>query len=89
MLKLLTISASAFVSNVMSAGAGWSYLYDNNGADWANVHPPPGEINYCATDKLNQSPINLLDPIGSYGWAYDLPLSKDNDNHAKAYNDIN
>jgi carbonic anhydrase len=76
------------VSSVMAAGAGWEYKYDNNGADWASIHPPAGEINYCATDSDNQSPINLLDPLGSYGWAYDLPLPKVHDKHEKSYTDI-
>ena len=73
LLVILTI-----VSQVAKAASGvnWGFDYSNNGKDWDRAIPPPGfdGTNHCG-EKENQSPINLLEPIGSYGRAYGYPLS--------------
>lgn len=66
------------------------YDYRTNGADWPYLvaDEANGEVNYCKTDTLNQSPINLMRPRGSYGWAYGLPISKDKDSITKSYQNM-
>lgn len=64
------------------------YLYTQNGTDWKYLVPGEGEINYCATDSDNQSPINLLKPLGSYGFAYGEWLPHESDYIKPVYNNI-
>lgn len=59
------------------------YDYSTNGEDWKYLMADANETNYCGVETEHQSPINLMDPIGSYGWAYGLPVSKDKDNVQK------
>ena len=68
MLQISVISCLLF-GLVSSSGDGWVYDYKNNGADWGTIQGPNGTINYCGRAE-NQSPINLMDPIGKYGRAY-------------------
>jgi carbonic anhydrase len=86
--KVFLFLTAAIVDRSQGAGGGWVYDYSQNGDDWATITPPEGEVNYCATDNLNQSPINLMSPLGSYGWAYGLPVPKEEDNHDRNYIDI-
>ena len=51
MLSLLTIVT--LIGYASGAGAGWTYGYESNGDDWPLIHPPAGEINYCATNTAN------------------------------------
>ena len=44
-------------------------------------------MNYCG-EKENQSPINLLSPIGHYGRAYGKYLNKEADAIEKTYSDV-
>lgn len=66
------------------------YDYKHNGADWKYLiaDEAAGEVNYCKTDTLNQSPVNLLKPSGSYGWAYGAPVPKEHDSVFKQYENI-
>ena len=54
------------------------FSYKENGNDWGFIASPDAKVNNC-TEGKKQSPINLLQPIGSYGWAYGetVPISKD------------
>jgi len=70
-----------------SAKGGWTYDYKQNGADWKNLKSSNNAINYCGQTR-NQSPINLLNPIGSYGWAYGETIPKDSDKFSKTYKDL-
>ena len=51
-----------------------------NGLDWANLTGPVGDdrINECGI-LIGGSPVNLLKPIGSYGYAYGdiVPFAED------------
>ena len=67
---------------------GWNYTYARNGSDWGDLVGPNGEVNMCGTSNLKQSPINLMTPIGSYGWAYGLPVPKAQDKQSKIYKDL-
>lgn len=69
------------------AKGGWTYDYKQNGADWKNLVSSNKAINYCGQTR-NQSPVNLLDPIGSYGWAYGETIPKEHDKFEKQYRDI-
>jgi len=63
---------------IHSNDEGYKYHYANYGLDWSTIEGLPEEENKCAIgDK--QSPINLMQPIGSYGWAYGdvQPKAKD------------
>lgn len=77
--KHATNSTKPSVDGVLTPNMS-DYYYTNNGSDWKYLIPGEGEINYCATDIDNQSPINLLKPLGSYGFAYGewLPMALDN-----------
>ena len=67
---------------------GYKFHYANFGLDWGHgVEGLAEEDNYCGIEGTN-SPINLMEPIGSYGWAYGLPLSKDNDETEIRYSNI-
>jgi hypothetical protein len=71
------LSLVCFLQTAVSAGAGWNYTYATNGTDWPLLKAPyEGAINHCGPENKKQSPINLLSPIGSYGWAYGLPIPK-------------
>ena len=66
---------------------GWSYDYAKLGKDWPSLKGPEGETNHCG-DELNQSPINLMQPIGSYGWAYGETVPKSHDQLVMNYKDL-
>lgn len=70
-----------------NAVGGWTYDYKQNGADWPKLKSSNNAINYCGQTR-NQSPINLLNPIGSYGWAYGETIPKDSDKFGKTYKDL-
>jgi carbonic anhydrase len=63
------------------------YDYAKLGKDWPSLQAPEGEINHCG-DELNQSPINLMQPIGSYGWAYGETVPKTHDQLEMNYKDL-
>lgn len=63
------------------------YDYANLGKDWPYLKAPEGEYNHCG-DELNQSPINLMQPIGSYGWAYGETVPKTHDQLEMNYKDL-
>ena len=65
-----------------NAKGGWTYDYKQNGADWGKLVSSNRAINYCGQTR-NQSPINLLNPIGSYGWAYGETIPKEHDKFEK------
>lgn len=64
-----------------------TYNYKNNGLDWGDLVPENGTKNFCGTDIDNQSPVNLMFPVGAYGWAYDV-IPKDRDKVKKNFNDL-
>ena len=55
--------------------AGYKFHYASYGNDWGVVDGLSDEDNFCGFGE-NASPINVMDPIGSYGWAYGFPLPK-------------
>lgn len=63
------------------------YDYKYLGKDWGLLDLGEGVENFCG-DGLNQSPVNLMTPIGSYGWAYGNPLPKAKDEIFKKYTDV-
>ena len=67
---------------------GFTYNYKQNGADWPTLKSKyPGVENKCG--KIgSQSPVNLLQPIWSYGWAYGDTIPKSNDAHETTYNNL-
>jgi methionine-rich copper-binding protein CopC len=65
-----------------------NYDFVYNGRDWANLVEKEGETNWCKHDTKNQSPINLMQPLGSYGWAYGFAIPKNRDNFVKSYTNI-
>jgi len=69
------------------AKGGWTYDYKQGGADWDKLVSSNNAVNYCGQTR-NQSPINILNPIGSYGWAYGETIPKDSDKFEKTYNDL-
>lgn len=66
---------------------GWTYDYANKGNDWGKLVSSNNAVNYCG-EVNNQSPINFLDPIGSYGWAYGDTVPQSFDKHEKNYKDL-
>ena len=64
------------------------FHYTYKGDDWVHLTVPEGSTNYCGRETQHQSPINLMKQIGSYGWAYGLPISKDKDNVKKEYTNL-
>jgi len=70
-----------------AATGGWVYDYAQNGKDWGTLVSSNNAVNYCG-ETLNQSPINFLNPIGSYGWAYGDTLPQAFDSHEKNYKDL-
>lgn len=86
-LKLAIAAILSFIniSQVDAAGYDWVYDYKYLGRDWGSV-TGPGE-NLCG-DGEHQSPINLMTPIGSYGWAYGEPVPKASDMTTKKYTDV-
>ena len=59
----------------------WIFDFANQGYDFDQAIPPAGwvGINRCGEPE-NQSPVNLLSPLGVYGWVYGeaLPFEKEN-----------
>lgn len=84
-LALAAIVSFLNISYVEGSGAGWVYDYKYLGRDWGSIHGPG--TNYCG-DGEHQSPINLMTPIGSYGWAYGEPVPKASDQTTKKYTDV-
>ena len=72
----LAISLSALLGVHASEGV---FTYEKGSLDWVNMH------NYCGVDHDRQSPINLLPPLGSYGYAYDKPIDHLDDKPEKSY----
>ena len=56
---------------------GYKFHYANYGNDWKEIEGLDTNENKCSADI--QSPINLMEPIGSYGWAYGYPKAKVDD----------
>ena len=61
-----------------TSNEGYKFNYANYGLDWTTVEGLEDADNQCGS-HTNQSPVNLMHPIGSYGWAYGLPLPKADD----------
>ena len=83
----LSLIAATIIGVISAAGAGWEYDYAKLGVDWPSIHAPEGSSNHCG-DELNQSPINLMQPIGSYGWAYGETVPKTHDQLEMNYKDL-
>jgi hypothetical protein len=66
---------------------GYKYHFANLGEDWTSIEGLADEDNFCGIEG-SQSPVSLLMPIGSYGWAYGLPLPIANDAMVKSYKNI-
>ena len=69
-----------------TSNEGYKFHYANKGDDWSQIEGLAAEDNMCGLD--NQSPINLLQPIGSYGWAYGYPKSKFDDAWESNYENV-
>jgi len=54
---------------------GFTYNYKEGGKDWPKLKSKYGVENNCGKET-NQSPVNLLQPIWSYGWAYGDTIPK-------------
>lgn len=65
----------------------YEFDYKFNGKDWGLIKAPEGHVNYCG-DGLNQSPINLMTPLGTYGYAYGTPQSTVDDAFDVQFADI-
>lgn len=57
---------------------GFKYDYSKGGADWPSLVSKYAVENKCGLEGI-QSPVNLLQPIWSYGWAYGDVIPKDHD----------
>ena len=57
---------------------GYKYHYKNYGNDWTTIEGLADADNKCGSEDF-QSPINVMQPIGSYGWAYGSALPKQDD----------
>jgi carbonic anhydrase len=66
---------------------GFDYNYKQGGKDWPDLKSKYGVPNNCGKAG-NQSPINLLQPIWSYGWAYGDTIPKQNDAHETTYKNL-
>ena len=66
----------------------WNYTYMQNGTDWVSLEHSDGRPHYCGPENEYGSPINLMSPLGSYGWAYGKLIPKALDNHIKTYTDL-
>ena len=78
---------SAFAQEYNLYNENWDYNYLSQGADWPELKSKDGvEQNFCGGD--GQSPINLLEPIGSYGWAYGETVPKEKDSTQATFSDI-
>ena len=84
-MKLLPLSLTLSTA-VAQKNFGWEYNYKEQGADWPNLKSENGEENNCGGNT--QSPVNLLQPIGSYGWAYGETIPKANDKFSKTFDDL-
>ena len=69
-----------------ASNEGYKFHYANYGDDWSSIEGLPKSENECNGDT--QSPINLMQPIGSYGWAYGYPKSKFDDSWGMNYVNI-
>jgi len=66
---------------------GFTYNYKEGGKDWPKLKSKYGVENNCGKKDI-QSPVNLLQPIWSYGWAYGDTIPKQNDAHETTYNNL-
>ena len=64
-----------FCTGLLKAADDWIFDFTNKGYDFDQAIPPDGwvGINYCGRPDL-QSPINLMPPLGVYGWIYGDPI---------------
>ena len=60
-----------------TSNEGYKFHFANYGHDWGHIYGLDDEDNFCKAEIL--SPINLMEPIGSYGWAYGYPKAKIDD----------
>lgn len=83
-----TLTIKGSFNGTDTTDMGFDYNYKYNGADWPSLKSKyPGVENRCG-GVGNQSPINLLQPIWSYGWAYGDTIPKLNDAHETTYNNL-
>ena len=66
-----------------TSNEGYKFHYLNYGEDWGHIDGLDDEDNFCKAEIL--SPINLMAPIGSYGWAYGYPHAKVDDEWSSNY----
>lgn len=69
-----------------TSNEGYKFHFANYGDDWNQIEGLAAEDNMCGLDT--QSPINLLQPIGSYGWAYGYPKSRFDDAWESNYENV-
>lgn len=69
-----------------TSNEGYKFHYANYGTDWKEIEGLDAKDNKCSADI--QSPINLMEPIGSYGWAYGYPKAKVDDKWTSEYNNV-
>jgi hypothetical protein len=70
-----------------TSNEGYKFHYANYGQDWNKIDGLPDSENECGSEV--QSPINIMQPIGSYGWAYGYPNNKKDDQWKSNYENIN
>ena len=63
------------------------YDYQQKGDDWGDIVFEDGTLNWCG-ETGNQSPINLMQPLGTYGWVYGAILPIAADESSKSYTDL-
>ena len=78
---MLGLTLFLLLSELALAQDDWIFDYANKGYDFDQAIPPAGwvGVNRCGEPE-NQSPINLLEPLGPYGWAYGeaIPIEFEN-----------
>jgi len=85
--KKETLTLKGSFNGTDTTDQGFNYNYKHGGSDWSSLTSKYGVENNCGNDG-SQSPINLLQPIWSYGWAYGDTIPKQNDAHETTYNNL-
>ena len=83
--EILALSGS--FNGTDTTDQGFTYNYKEGGDDWPKLKSKYGVDNNCGKKDI-QSPINLLQPIWSYGWAYGDTIPKMNDAHETTYSNL-
>lgn len=82
-----TVTLKGSFNGTDTTDQGFTYNYKQGGDDWASLVSKYGVENHCG-DAANQSPVNLLQPIWSYGWAYGDTIPKAGDAHETTYKNL-